>query len=204
MSQPAAARYFHISNLLTFVSVLSGLCAIFATHKLQSWSAAGGLFALCALADTFNGEFGRLFSRSENLKKFGVQFDSLADALGFGLVPVVCLLQLQISSFESVTEYFSWCAAAFFYVVCVITRLGDHSINHDKRNGYVGLPTTGAVLIWSSAFLMKPSIVISTVLLLILGIAMVSPILIPRPKAPVMIALFTWAILLIGMHIALF
>ena len=82
----SAARYFHLSNLLTYLSVLTGLCAIFSAHKLQSWSVAGGLIALCALADTFDGKFARLFTRSESLKNFGIQLDSLADALTFGLV----------------------------------------------------------------------------------------------------------------------
>lgn len=98
---------------------------------MQSWSLAGGLIALCALADTFNGEFSGLFSRSENLKKFGNQFDSLADGLSFGLVPVVCLLQMSI--FDSTAECVMWGAMAFFYIVCAITRLGDHSLHHEKK-----------------------------------------------------------------------
>src|SRR5688572_10252114 len=116
----SAARYFHPSNLLTYLSVLAVLCAIFSSQQLRSWSVAGGLIALCALADTFDGKFARLFTRSENRKNFGIQLDSLADAVNFGLVPVVCLFALL--SFESVAQYVTWCAAAFFYVVSAITR----------------------------------------------------------------------------------
>jgi CDP-diacylglycerol---serine O-phosphatidyltransferase len=197
MNRPAS-QYFHSSNLLTYVSVLSGLSAIFATHKLQSWSAAGGLLALSALADMFDGKFARLFYRSENLRDFGVQLDSFADALIFGLVPVVCLLQL--SSFSSTIEYTIWCAAAFLYVVCAITRLGVYNLDQDQKDGFIGLPTTVAALIWSTALLIQPSIVISTVLLLALGVAMVSPIPISRPKTTGMIVMFAWTVLLIGLH----
>ena len=194
----SAARYFHLSNLLTYLSVLAGLCAIFSVQKLQSWSVAGGLIALCALADTFDGKFARLFTRSASLKDFGIQLDSLADALTFGLVPVICLLLLL--SFESVTTYMLWCAAAFFYVVSALTRLGVYNLHHDESNGFVGLPTTVAGLIWSSAFLAQPSVILSMVMLFACGIAMVSPIPLPRPRGLGMAAFIAWAILLIALH----
>ena len=194
----SAARYFHPSNLLTYLSVLAGLCAIFSVQKLQSWPVAGGLIALCALADTFDGKFARLFARSASLKDFGIQLDSLADALTFGLVPVICLLLLL--SFESVTTYLLWCAAAFFYVVSALTRLGVYNLHHDESNGFVGLPTTVAGLIWSSAFLAQPSVILSMVMLFACGIAMVSPIPLPRPRGLGMAAFIAWAILLIALH----
>lgn len=194
----AAARYFHASNFLTFVSVLAGLCAVFASHSLQSWAVPGVLLAICALADTFTGKFASFFWRSESLKDFGSQFDSLTDALSFGLVPVVCLLQLL--TFESATEFLVWSTLAFFYVISAITRLGDHNLHHKERVGYVGLPTTIAALIWSSAFLVQPSVAVSAVLLLAIGIAMVSKISLPRPNAWVMFALLMWAVLLIALH----
>jgi len=193
-----AARYFHPSNLLTYLSVLAGLCAIFSAQKLQSWPVAGGLIAVCALADTFDGKFARLFKRSESLKDFGIQLDSLADALTFGLVPVVCLSLLL--SFESAASYIMWCAAAFFYVISAITRLGAYNLHHAENHEFVGLPTTVAGLIWSSMFLAQPSVIPSVILLIACGIAMVSPVRVPRPKGPVMIAFVAWPILLMALH----
>jgi CDP-diacylglycerol---serine O-phosphatidyltransferase len=197
---PAAARYFHPSNLLTYVSVLAGLCAIFAAHGLQSWPTAGGLIAVCALADTFDGRFARIFTRGDSLKDFGMQLDSLADALTFGVVPVICLFVLL--SFESAAAYVFWCAAAFFYVVSAITRLGAFNLHHAESGGFVGLPTTVAGLIWSSAFLAQLSVITSAVLLIACGILMVSSIRIPRPAGLGMVAFVAWPVLLIGMHVA--
>jgi phosphatidylserine synthase len=77
----SAARYFHRSNLITYLSLLAGLLAIVSAKELGSLSVAGGLIALCALADTLDGKFARLFKRPENQKQFGVQLDSLTDAL---------------------------------------------------------------------------------------------------------------------------
>lgn len=194
----AAARFFHPCNLLTYLSVLAGLFAVFAAQQMQSWAAAGGLIAVCALADTFDGKFASLFSRSESHKKFGSQFDSLADALCFGLVPVVCLFHLL--TFESLIEYIIWCVLAFFYVVSALTRLGVYNLSADERGGFVGLPTTMAALIWSAAFLAQPTVEMSMFLLLVIGIGMVSPIRISRPQVPGMVALLASLILLIGLH----
>ena len=194
----SAARYIHPSNLLTYLSVLAGLGAIIAAQELQSWAVAGALIAVCALADTFDGRFARLFARGDSLKEFGIQLDSLADALVFGLVPVVSLALLL--SFQSAAVRFAWFAAAFFYVVGAITRLGVYNLIHDKSDKFVGLPTTVAGLIWSSAFLAQPSAVVSTALLAACAIAMVSPIPVPRPRGLGMVAFVAWPILLIALH----
>lgn len=193
-----AARYLHPSNLLTYLSVLAGLGAVIAAQELRSWPVAGGLIAVCALADTFDGKFARLFARSDSLMKFGVQLDSLADALVFGLVPVTCLSLLL--PFQSAAAYLAWCAAAFFYVVSAITRLGAYNLSHDQAGGFVGLPTTVAGLIWSSAFLAQPSALASTVLLAACGVAMVSPLPIARPRGAVKFAFVAWPVVLITLH----
>jgi len=194
----SAARYFHACNLLTYFSLLLGLCAIFTASTMRSWYAAGALIAMCALMDAFDGKFARLFRRSETLKNFGVQFDSLTDAMSFGLVPVVCLLELL--SFSSIGERFIWCAAAFFYVVCAITRLGVYNLDQNDGNGFIGLPTTIAALVLSSAFLGKPSVLVSMIILISLGIAMVSPVSFPRPKIRGMVVLLTWITFLLVFH----
>ena len=196
----SAARYIHPSNLLTYLSVLAGLGAIFAAQELQSWPVAGALIAVCALADIFDGKFAQLFARGDRLKEFGIQLDSLADALVFGLVPVVCLSLLL--SFPSAAARFAWSAAAFFYVLCAITRLGVYNLIHNKSDGFVGLPTTVAGLIWSSVFLAPPSAVMSTALLAACGIAMVSPVFIARLRRRAMAAFLAWPVVLIAVHVA--
>ena len=88
------ARYFHRSNLMTYLSLLSGLLAVWAAKELQSWSLAGAFLALCSLSDLVDGRFASLFNRAPDQKEFGVQLDSLTDALTFGLVPIVSLALL--------------------------------------------------------------------------------------------------------------
>ena len=102
----SAARYFHPSNLVTYVSLLAGLFAIVSAKEFGRLSATGGLIALCALADTLDGKFAQLFERTESQKQFGVQLDSLTDSLTFGLAPVVSFY--IVVPFESLTARLIW------------------------------------------------------------------------------------------------
>lgn len=187
----AAARYFHLSNSLTYLSLL-------AAKRLDRLSVAGALIAFCRLADLLDGKFARLFNRTKDQEQFGAQLDSLADAVAFGLAPVVSFYLLV--SFESFTAQLIWSAAAFLYVLSAITRLAFYNIHHDECPSFIGLPTTIAGLICSSFFLLKLSVAGSAALLIGCGIAMVSPVSIPRPRSLGTAAILAWAVILIVLH----
>ncbi len=193
-----AARYFHLSNTLTYLSLLAAFAAMLSAKRLDRLSVAGALIAFCALADLLDGKFARLFNRTKDQEQFGAQLDSLADAVAFGLAPVVSFYLLV--SFESFTAQMIWSAAAFLYVLCAIPRLAFYNIHHDECSSFIGLPTTIAGLIWSSFLLAHPSVDLSIWLLLGCGIAMVSSIPIPRPRTVGMAVVLTWAVILIVLH----
>src|SRR5262245_61384417 len=125
MSYPA--RYIHWSNSLTYLSLLSGVLAVVIARERHSWEYAGLLLAISALADTFDGRFARLVTRSESERAFGGQLDSLVDAVAFGIVPVVCLQSLV--RFTSTSAQIGWFMAAFIYVVCALTRLAYYNLH---------------------------------------------------------------------------
>lgn len=194
----SAARYFHVSNLITYLSLLAGLLAIVSAKSSGGLSVAGALIALGALADTVDGKFAHLFTRTENQKQFGIQLDSLTDSLTFGLAPVVSFYFFV--SFQSFITQLIWLAAAFFYLLSVITRLGVYNIQSSESTGFIGLPTTIAGLIWSSFLLAHLSVDLSVWLLLGCGVAMVSFIRIPRPRSLGAAAILAWAVILIALH----
>jgi len=195
---PSATQYFHPSNLITYLSLMAGLLAIVSVKRFESLAVAGGLIALCALADALDGKFARLFKRTESQEQFGVQLDSLTDALAFGLAPVVSFYLLV--PFESSAAHLIWLAAAFFYLLSAITRLGFYNIHRSESSGFIGLPTTVAGLLWSSFFLTSASMAGSVVLLIGCGIAMVSSVPIARPRRLGIMAIVAWAILLVILH----
>jgi CDP-diacylglycerol---serine O-phosphatidyltransferase len=188
MSYPA--RYLRCSNLLSYLSLLSSLLAVIVAREWSSWEYAGILLATSAFADTFDGRFARLFSRSEPEKAFGAQLDSLIDAVAFGIVPVVCLQSL--TAFTSISTQIAWTAAAFIYLVCALTRLGYYNLQSDTHSGFIGLPTTLAALFWSTVFLTHPSVIPTILMLVFLGAAMVSSIPISRPRGLAMWAYMLW------------
>ena len=58
----------------------------------RSWAGAG--IALALAFDLFDGRFARLFPRTEDEQRVGVEIDSLADVISFGLAPAVCLFRV--------------------------------------------------------------------------------------------------------------
>jgi CDP-diacylglycerol--serine O-phosphatidyltransferase len=194
---PGAARYFHSSNLLSYLSLLAGLIAIISSYESKTLGPAGALIAFCALADLLDGKFASRFARSREEKAFGLQLDSLVDAIVFGLAPIACFYSALF--FTDITARVIWLAAAFFYLLCAVTRLGAYNVESDHSR-FIGVPTTLAGLIWSSFFFLKPSIPLSIALLIGCGLAMVSPIRIARPKLAGMALILGWTSVLIIAH----
>jgi CDP-diacylglycerol--serine O-phosphatidyltransferase len=175
-------------NLLTYVSVAAALAAMMLASGEHGASRAGALLAVAALADLLDGRFARLFASDDAQKRFGVQIDSLADAVTFGVAPVVCLGRADMLTF----------AASIVYVLAALTRLGFYNLQDDQK-GFVGVPTTIAGIAWSGLFLLTRGNWIP-IALVALGAAMVAPIPFARPRAPVIIALVVACLALIAIH----
>jgi len=191
--------YLHRSNALTYGSLLAGLLAVMAAGGSGSWNIAGGLLALCALLDTFDGKYAGRFDRSQDRKAFGIELDSLADAVVFGLVPVICIYLL--TDFKgSLLMPILWLAAAMVYLVGALTRLGCYNVHQSGSDSFIGVPTTLAALALSTVFLSRPAAITSTVSLIVLALLMVAPITIPRPRGLGMAAFVASIMLVLILH----
>ena len=193
---PSPASFVHISNTLTYVSLLMGVASI-AAALAGSADAAGALIAAAAIADTFDGWFARRFTRSPELASMGVQLDSLADAVTFGIAPIVVagILFRPTGSGEWI-----WWAAAFLYSACALTRLGFYNVWHGEISGFVGLPTPVAALFWSSLLLLNAGPVALTLVALTTSVAMIAPVRLPRPSGIGLAAFVLWPVGLIVAH----
>jgi phosphatidylserine synthase len=114
-------------------------------------------------------------------------------------VPVVCLGTL--APVPPGTARIVWWLAGFAYAACAITRLGFYNLTHASGAGFIGLPAPVAALIWSSVLLTTPSAVWSGVVFLACGIAMVSPLPIPRPAGAGLAAFVLWPVALLIAHL---
>jgi phosphatidylserine synthase len=199
MSRPPHAPLYdiHVSHGLTYTSLACGLGAM-AAGAGQNGHLAGACLALAALADTFDGRFARLFARTERQTATGGQIDSLVDACIFGMAPIAILWTQAPPATSAVSVL--WWAAALIYLVAVVTRLGSFNVDADTRV-FVGVPTPAIALVWSTTLLSTPAAPVVAVLFVVTAALMLAPIVIPRPRPPVLSVFAGWGVALIGVHL---
>jgi CDP-diacylglycerol---serine O-phosphatidyltransferase len=186
----APFRYVSLSNALSYISLCCGLSAMFVAREFANWEGAGLLLALSALADTFDGKFARCFRRTPLQEAFGIQLDSLVDAVCFGVAPIACLSLLVNVEFG--IARILWIAASVLHVLCAVTRLGFYNLHHRETRGFVGIPTTAAAILWATLFLFHPTTPMAIVGMAVIGAGMVCPLHIPRPRGALMFAYLLW------------
>lgn len=198
-SEPAGpAGSIHVSNLLTYAALLSG-CAAVAFAMTHQRSAAGAFIAVAVIADTFDGRFARLFDRTRFQSSYGVQLDSLADAVTSGIVPVIVLA--SGSTPMTWGGALAWWGCAFLYCLAAITRLGYYNLTHGYGPWFVGLPAPICALVISTSLLWSPRPLATAAILVGCAVAMVAPIRVPRPRPAGLAAWVGWAMLVLVLHL---
>ena len=97
--------FYDYTVILTYLSILSGTTGIILCLNGIGHPYLGMFFLLFSgLCDTFDGKVARMKqNRTEEMKLFGIQIDSLADLISFGVLPACigmamfrCNVQLQV------------------------------------------------------------------------------------------------------------
>ena len=137
----------HIPNTITCCNLFSGCvaCVMAFSGKFES---AMLFIVLGAVFDFFDGMVARLLGVSSPL---GVQMDSLADDITFGLAPATVIfsfmrgLEYPSSFLADVLPYL-----AFIIAVFSAYRLAKFNIDTRQTTSFIGLPTPANALFWSS------------------------------------------------------
>ena len=113
-------------------------------EQFESCMEAAGWFVLLAMVfDALDGKVARLM-RAES--DFGVQLDSLADAVSFGVAPA--LMVLAVAQREETPLFRIALAASCLYVICALLRLARYNVmtphETEGNNHFTGLPTPAA------------------------------------------------------------
>jgi len=134
-------QVYILPNLLTSINILAGMfCIVTASsgkpHAL--WFASAVLF-IGMVADVFDGIIARLQRTSS---EFGVQYDSLADVVSFGIAPAVLAYHLGLSKLPGRVGL----GIAFLFAVCAAMRLARYNTQatSDEKKSFAGLPTPAA------------------------------------------------------------
>ena len=107
--------------------------------------AMNGNFSVAAIAVffsmLFDGMDGRVARLTHTQSEFGVQMDSLADAVSFGLAPALIVYEYALVALGKL----GW-ATAFIYALCALLRLARFNCNVGvvSKNYFQGLPSPAA------------------------------------------------------------
>jgi CDP-diacylglycerol---serine O-phosphatidyltransferase len=128
-----------LPNLITTGSLFSGFYAIVASMDGRFYPAAWAIL----IAMILDGLDGRVARMTKTTSGFGVQYDSLADLVAFGVAPAIMVYLWALKDFKQ----FGW-AAAFLFVVCGALRLARFNVQTgsiDPRY-FNGLPIPAAAM----------------------------------------------------------
>jgi CDP-diacylglycerol--serine O-phosphatidyltransferase len=200
MTSPADA--FDRRNLLTYLSLLCGVIAIAAADAGKA-PIAGFFVAAAVVADTFDGRFARRFGSDPRRRALGVELDSLADAIAFGIAPPLCAALLLHRDLDA-SGTALW-GAAFVHAACAITRLASFNVDATESTpgGFVGIPVPLAALIWATALLVQPAAAATIGVILVTAAAMVLPLRVPRPRGAGLVVFTCWPVAVALGHLAL-
>lgn len=126
-----------LPNLFTTGNVFCGFYAFIAVMNEQFGMAAWAL----VLAIVFDGLDGRVARLTNTTSEFGVQYDSLADVISFGMAPALLAYSWVLKPFGRL----GW-MAAFLFLLCGALRLARFNITkpEESNNNFTGLPIPAA------------------------------------------------------------
>ncbi len=126
-----------LPNLLTSVTLFGGFYAIVACLDGNYEFAALAII----IAGVFDGIDGRVARLTGTSSKFGMEYDSLADLVAFGLAPGILMFTWALRPFGR----YGW-LAAFLFVVCGALRLARFNVQSEtvESKRFIGLPIPAA------------------------------------------------------------
>lgn len=130
-----------IPNAITIAAILAGYIAILESFYGEYLLAAGFIIT-AAVLDMFDGRIARAMNATSD---FGVEFDSLADLVNYGVAPALLFYFLYFEQWGVVGMILS-----FLPVCCAAIRLARFNVTSDPdipTRYFIGLPTTIAALV---------------------------------------------------------
>ena len=123
--------YYNYTVILTYMSLVSSVIGIFLAAGLADGQPRPTLAIIClmvsGLCDMFDGKVARTKKdRTENEKKFGIQIDSLCDAICFGVLPAVIGYSVGMNCWADVP-------ILVLFPLCAVIRLAYFNVAEEDR-----------------------------------------------------------------------
>ncbi|MGH7719627.1 MAG: CDP-diacylglycerol--serine O-phosphatidyltransferase [Gemmatimonadaceae bacterium] len=133
-----------IPNGFTLGNLLFGVWAIVSASR-GDYSYAGWAIVFSGIMDALDGRVARM---TRTGSRFGVELDSLVDAVSFGVAPAM-IMYFAVLNRESSAWLFS-----FIYIACVVMRLARFNVEQGGRakTHFHGLPSPAAGMTLATYF----------------------------------------------------
>ena len=141
--------FYDYTVILTYMSLLSAFAGMILSGQ-GMYTAAVLCLMFCGICDAFDGTVARTKkNRTEDEKAFGIQIDSLCDAVSFGVFPALLSVRMGLNGILGM-------AIAAIYSLCAVIRLAFFNVQEakrqqaeeGKRKTYRGLPVTSISMIY--------------------------------------------------------
>jgi CDP-diacylglycerol--serine O-phosphatidyltransferase len=135
-----------LPNIITLSSMFSGFYSIIASFN-SDYERAAWAIMIASVFDVLDGWVARM---THTTSKFGIEIDSLSDAISFGVAPGVLVYSWSLQSFGKV----GW-LGAFFMVACAALRLARFNVQmgSEEKKHFTGLPSPAAALMIATTVL---------------------------------------------------
>lgn len=136
-----------LPNLITSGSLFAGFYSIASTYNGQFEKAAVAII----IGVVLDGLDGRVARMTRTTTKFGVEYDSLADLVSFGVAPAFLVYGWALSQYGR----WGW-LAAFLYLICGALRLARFNVQVTtvEKGKFNGLPIPAAATFVASIIML--------------------------------------------------
>jgi CDP-diacylglycerol--serine O-phosphatidyltransferase len=137
---------FILPSLLTLTSIFASFYAIICAIEGQ-FMLSGALILVAAFFDGIDGKVARL---TKTTTRFGLELDSLADVISFGVAPAILMYLWALSPYGRI----GW-VGAFVFVACGALRLARFNIQSGSIDPkrFRGLPIPAAAVMVATTVL---------------------------------------------------
>jgi len=135
----------HIPNFITLLNLFAGLLSIY-YGMINELQFAGMMIFVAAVFDFFDGFTARLLNAKSAI---GVQLDSLADMVSFGVAPAFLLFHTIEFSIE-LTGISTWEYLPFIALIIPLfsaLRLAKFNIDEEQQTSFIGMPTPAIAIV---------------------------------------------------------
>jgi CDP-diacylglycerol--serine O-phosphatidyltransferase len=144
---PLHKGVYLLPNLITTAGLFTGFYSVIASFRADFLTAAVAILA----ANVFDMLDGRIARLTNTSSRFGIEYDSLADLIAFGVAPGILVYRWALEPWGT----WGWLAASL-YVTCGALRLARFNVQYEtsEKRHFIGLPIPAAAEVIAATVLL--------------------------------------------------